>query len=81
MPSEPPLRRLIGFGMRAKKNRAERGPQTRMASLGTWPRGVTVSTLESESSDRGSNPREAFQESDVPLKWPAPEENVAEKLA
>ena len=24
------------------------------------PRGVTVSTLESESSDRGSNPREAF---------------------
>ena len=29
-----------------------------MASLGTWPRGVTVSTLDSESSDRGSNPRE-----------------------
>ena len=26
----------------------------------TWPRGVTVSTLDSESSDRGSNPREAF---------------------
>lgn len=25
----------------------------------TWPRGVTVSTLDSESSDRGSNPREA----------------------
>ena len=25
------------------------------------PRGVTVSTLDSESSDRGSNPREAFQ--------------------
>ena len=25
-----------------------------------WPRGVTVSTLDSESSDRGSNPREAF---------------------
>jgi hypothetical protein len=25
-----------------------------------WPRGVTVSTLESESSDRGSNPREAL---------------------
>ena len=24
------------------------------------PRGVTVSTLDSESSDRGSNPREAF---------------------
>ena len=24
-----------------------------------WPRGVTVSTLDSESSDRGSNPREA----------------------
>ena len=22
-----------------------------------WPRGVTVSTLDSESSDRGSNPR------------------------
>ena len=25
-----------------------------------WPRGVTISTLDSESSDRGSNPREAF---------------------
>ena len=25
-----------------------------------WPRGVTVSTLDSESSNRGSNPREAF---------------------
>ena len=25
------------------------------------PRGVTVSTLDSESSDRGSNPREAFE--------------------
>jgi len=25
-----------------------------------WPRGVTVSTLDSESSERGSNPREAF---------------------
>ena len=25
-----------------------------------WPHGVTVSTLDSESSDRGSNPREAF---------------------
>ena len=25
----------------------------------TWSRGVTVSTLDSESSDRGSNPREA----------------------
>ena len=24
-----------------------------------WPRGVTVSTLDSESSDRGLNPREA----------------------
>ena len=27
------------------------------------PRGVTVSTLDSESSDRGSNPREAFYNS------------------
>ena len=25
-----------------------------------WSYGVTVSTLDSESSDRGSNPREAF---------------------
>ena len=25
-----------------------------------WPGGVTVSSLDSESSDRGSNPREAF---------------------
>jgi hypothetical protein len=30
-----------------------------------WPRGVTVSTLDCESSDRGSNPREAF------CKYPA----------
>ena len=28
----------------------------------SWPRGVTVSTLDSESSDRGSNPREALLE-------------------
>ena len=27
----------------------------------TWPRGVTASTLDSESSDRGSNPREALR--------------------
>ena len=26
----------------------------------TWPRGLTVSTLDSESRDRGSNPREAL---------------------
>ena len=32
-------------------------PQRRCAV--SWPRGVTVSTLDSESSDRGSNPREA----------------------
>ena len=31
------------------------------ASMHTmWPRGVTVSTLDSESSNRGSNPREAL---------------------
>ena len=28
-------------------------------AISKWPRGVTVSTLDSESSDRGSNPREA----------------------
>ena len=28
----------------------------------TWPRGVTVSTLDSESSDRGSNPRETCEQ-------------------
>ena len=27
-----------------------------------WPRGVMVSTLDSESGDRGSNPREAFSQ-------------------
>ena len=32
------------------------------ARLDTWPRGVTVSTLGSESSYRGSNLRDAFQE-------------------
>ena len=31
-----------------------------MAPTCKRPRGVTVSTLDSESSDRGSNPREAF---------------------
>ena len=34
----------------------------RIRRLGTWPRGVTVSTLDSESSDRGSNLREAFRQ-------------------
>ena len=34
----------------------------RRTRLDTWPRGVTVSTLDSESSDRGSNPREAFRQ-------------------
>ena len=29
-------------------------------SVASWPHGVTVSTLDSESSDRGSTPREAF---------------------
>ena len=81
MPSEEAQQSFIGFAMCAKKNRAEQSPKTRMASPGTWPCGVTVSTLDSESSDRGSDPREAFQERDVPLKWPVPEENVAEKLA
>ena len=28
--------------------------------VSSWSRGATVSTLDSESSDRGSNPREAF---------------------
>ena len=32
----------------------------RWYQIGSWSRGVTVSTLDSESSDRGSNPREAF---------------------
>ena len=31
-----------------------------VAATNIWPRGVTVSTLDSESSDRGSNPREAL---------------------
>ena len=35
--------------------------ETRLRRLGTWPRGVAVSTLDSESSDRGSNAREAFR--------------------
>ena len=35
-----------------------RGP--RFLNGGSWSRGVTVSTLDSESSDRGSNPRGTF---------------------
>ena len=37
-----------------------------LATMHHWPRGVTVSTLDSESSDRGSNPREAFSNQDGP---------------
>ena len=38
-----------------------------------WPRGVTVSTLDSESIDRGSNPREAFLFASLAprLQWPS----------
>ena len=39
--------------------RAPRLP-ARLEMVFNRPRGVTVSTLDSESSDRGSNPREAF---------------------
>ena len=40
---------------------ATRQPATQARpAQGIWSRGVTVSTLDSESSDRGSNPREAF---------------------
>ena len=41
-----------------------------------WPRGVTVSTLDSESSDRGSNPREAFT---VPTAMPSGEDRQGGK--
>ena len=34
--------------------------QVSLGESWAWPRGVTVSTLDSESSDRGANPREAF---------------------
>ena len=39
----------------------------KLCEVSSWPRGVTVSTLDSESSDRGSNPREAFFEFAVPF--------------
>ena len=45
---EKPLRDFDSLGTLISEN------------LSIWPRGVTVSTLDSESSDRGSNPREAF---------------------
>ena len=41
------------------KNKATQMPAHKHTICGNWPRGVTVSTLDSESSDRGSNPREA----------------------
>ena len=41
-----------------RKQVESRGRDPRI--LFTWPRGVTASTLDSESSDRGSNPREAL---------------------
>jgi hypothetical protein len=37
-----------------------------------WPRGVTASTLDSESSDRGSNPRQAFCQYRADLTSPGP---------
>ena len=47
---------LTGFAK--KKNEKIKIDQICMLLLAR-PRGVTVSTLDSESSDRGSNPREA----------------------
>ena len=46
----PELGKAMGFPLAAA---------SRWRRAVSWPCGVTVSTLDSESSDRGSNPREA----------------------
>ena len=51
-PRNPPFSR--GFPFSHGANNSQTTPRT---TLDTWPRGVTVNTLDSESSDRGSNPR------------------------
>ena len=48
---------------------AENGQTARRTRLDTWPRGVTGSTLDSESSDRGLNPREAFRQCACKMSW------------
>ena len=52
-------RRYASRGTFEKKKRKPGAPGTGCLPI-SWPRGVTVSTLDSESSDRDSNPREAF---------------------
>ena len=42
-----------------------------------WPRGVTVSTLDSESSDRDSNPREALSFATARRTHGSPGESVS----
>ena len=64
-PCNPPfpyftIARPLGLGVAALPQ-PDNIAVARIGRLGTWPRGVTVSTLDSESSDRGSNPREALQ--------------------
>ena len=56
----PNMERRLGFAQLAGRRQCPAmtwEPLRRCAV--SWPRGVTVSTLDSESSDRGSNPREA----------------------
>ena len=56
----PNVERRLGFAQLAGRRQCPAmtwEPLRRCAV--SWPRGVTVSTLDSESSDRGSNPREA----------------------
>ena len=50
MPRDSVLQHLISSG-------ASQAQFTRPVTSISWSRGVTVSTLDSESSDRGSNPR------------------------
>jgi hypothetical protein len=43
-----------------------------MPEIDTWSRGVTVSTLDPESSDRGSNPRATFNDGHSAVEMRAP---------
>ena len=56
--ASPPAAKREGGGQADARKKEMVACLSRRAEL-IWPRGVTVSTLDSESSDRGSNPREA----------------------
>jgi hypothetical protein len=75
----PPLsariRQCLPFGRSARHVCTPNASQcvgAQIAANLNWPRGVTASTLDSESSDRGSNPHQAFCQYRADLTSPGP---------